>query len=149
MEACPRLVEAFYLCEVSTSVEGLSGVYSVMSRRRGRILQEELREGSDMFIVHTYLPVEASFGLADELRGKCSGAASCSMLFSHWERLDVDPFFVPKTEEEREEFGEEANLEFTNLARKLIYAVRKRKGLVVQEKVVESATKQRTLAKKV
>lgn len=149
MEACPRLVEAFYLCEVSASVEVLSGVYSVISRRRGRILQEELREGSDMFIVHTYLPVEASFGLADELRSRCSGAASCSMLFSHWERLDIDPFFVPKTEEEREEFGEEANLESTNLARKLIYAVRKRKGLVVQEKVVESATKQRTLAKKV
>ena len=149
MEANPRLVEALYLCQISTSAEFLSGVYSVISRRRGRILREELREGADVFVVHAYLPVEASFGLADELRSKSSGAASCSVLLSHWERLPVDPFFVPKTEEEREEFGDEANSEFVNLARNLIFAVRKRKGLVVQEKVVESATKQRTLAKKV
>lgn len=150
MECSPRLVEALYLCEVSTSAEFLSGVYSVLSRRRGRILREELQEGSDLFIVHAYLPVEASFGFADELRSKSSGGASCSLLLSHWERLEVDPFFVPKTEEEREEFGDDANnLDSTNLAKKLIHAVRKRKGLVVQEKVVESATKQRTLAKKV
>lgn len=150
MECSPRLVEALYLCEVSTSAEFLSGVYSVLSRRRGRILREELQEGSDLFIVHAYLPVEASFGFVDELRSKSSGGASCSLLLSHWERLEVDPFFVPTTEEEREEFGDDANnLDSTNLAKKLIHAVRKRKGLVVQEKVIESATKQRTLAKKV
>lgn len=149
MEGYPRLAEAFYLCEISTTSEFLSGVYSVIARRRGRILREEMREGSHIFIVHAYLPVEASFGLADELRSRSSGAASCSLLFSHWERLDVDPFFVPTTEEEREEFGDEMNLDSTNLARRLIFAVRKRKGRVVQEKVVESATKQRTLSKKV
>lgn len=36
-----------------------------------------------------------------------------------------------------------------NLAKKLIDAVRRRKGLPVEEKVVESATKQRTRARKV
>ena len=36
-----------------------------------------------------------------------------------------------------------------NLARRLIDAVRRRKGLAVEEKVVESATKQRTRARKV
>jgi hypothetical protein len=41
------------------------------------------------------------------LLASCTGAASASLLLSHWERLHVDPFFVPTTEEEREEWGEE------------------------------------------
>lgn len=104
-------------------------------------MHEDLREGSDMFIIHAYLPVEASFGLADELRSQSSGAANCNLLLSHWERLEMDPL--------HEEYGEEGSLEPTNLARRVVISIRKRKGLVVQEKVVESATKQRTLAKKV
>ncbi|GMH33552.1 hypothetical protein BSKO_01386 [Bryopsis sp. KO-2023] len=149
LESDPRLVEAMYLCEVSSASESLSGVYAVLSRRRSRILREEMREGSDLFTVLAYLPVEASFGLADELRKKTSGAASASLLLSHWERLQVDPFFVPITEEEREEFGEAVGTVVPNLARTLIDRVRKRKGLPVEEKVVESATKQRTRARKV
>jgi len=54
-----------------------------------QMLQEELREGSGAFVVHAYLPVEASFGLADEMRRRSSGAASASLLLSHWERLQV------------------------------------------------------------
>ena len=57
---------------------------------------------------------------------------------------------MPTTEEEREEFGEEGQgVGAANLARRLITAVRRRKGLVVEEKVVEFATKQRTRARKV
>jgi hypothetical protein len=54
-----------------------------------QLLQEELREGSGAFVVHAYLPVEASFGLADEMRRRSSGAASASLLLSHWDRLQV------------------------------------------------------------
>ena len=62
----------------------------------------------------------------------------------------LDPFFQPLTEEEREEFGEEGQgMGAPNLARKMIDSVRRRKGLPVEEKVVESATKQRTRARKV
>ena len=61
----------------------------------------------------------------------------------------VDPFFVPTTEEEREEWGEEASNLGTNLAKRLIDATRRRKGLPVEEKVVKAATKQRTLKRNV
>lgn len=62
----------------------------------------------------------------------------------------MDPFFVPTTEEEREEWGEEGQgVGADNLARTLINQVRARKGLPVDRKVVESATKQRTRARKV
>ena len=62
----------------------------------------------------------------------------------------VDPFFAPTTEEEREEFGEEGQgVGAANLARALMDEVRRRKGLLLERKVVESATKQRTRARKV
>lgn len=149
-EAGPRLAEAAFLCEITTSSEGLSAIYAVLGRRRSRVLREEMREGSDLFTIHAYLPAEASFGFADELRRRSSGAASASLMLSHWERLGIDPFFVPLTDEEREEFGEEGQgVGAPNLAKRLIDAVRKRKGLAVEQKVVEFATKQRTRARKV
>ena len=59
--------------------------------------------------------------------------------------IDVDPFWVPTTEEEYTHFGEKADSE--NRARQYMNQVRKRKGLKVDEKIVEHAEKQRTLTK--
>jgi ribosome assembly protein 1 len=144
----PRLVEAMYFCELNTPTEYLGPMYSVIHRRRARVLKEEMQEGSSLFTVHAYLPAEASYGFADELRGKTSGAASAILVLSHWEEIMYDPFFVPKTEEEQEEHGDGSSL-LPNLARLLMNKVRRRKGLPVEEKVVQHATKQRTLARKV
>lgn len=144
----PRLVEAMYFCELNTPAEQLGGMYGVLARRRARVVKEEMQEGSPLFTVHAYLPVSESFGFADELRKYTSGSTSALLVLSHWEPLMEDPFFVPKTEEEREEFGDGSSVP-QNTARKLIDAVRRRKGLPVEEKVVQHATKQRTLARKV
>ncbi|KAH7542015.1 hypothetical protein FEM48_Zijuj02G0028700 [Ziziphus jujuba var. spinosa] len=144
----PRLVEAMYFCELNTSTEYLGPMYAVLARRRARILKEEMQEGSSLFTVHAYVPVSESFGFADELRRWTSGGASALLVLSHWEALPEDPFFVPKTEEEIEEFGDGSSV-LPNTARKLLDAVRRRKGLPVEEKVVRHATKQRTLARKV
>lgn len=59
--------------------------------------------------------------------------------------IPSDPFWVPSTEEELLHFGEKADSE--NLARRYMNAVRKRKGLRVEEKLVEHGEKQRTLKK--
>lgn len=57
---------------------------------------------------------------------------------------------MPTTEEEREEHGEEGvGGNAMNVARRLMDAVRRRKGLAVEEKVVKVATKQRTLKRNV
>ncbi|KAK7286801.1 hypothetical protein RJT34_22055 [Clitoria ternatea] len=144
----PRLVEAMYFCELNTPTEHLGPMYAVLSRRRARVLKEEMQEGSPFFTVHAYVPVSESFGFADELRRWTSGAASALLVCSHWEALPEDPFFVPKTQEEIEEFGDGSSV-LPNTARKLIDAVRRRKGLSVVEKVVQHGTKQRTLARKV
>ena len=147
LKAEPRLVEAMYLAVITTTSEALGGTYSVLGRRRAKILSESIREGTGVFIIHSYLPVAASFGFADELRHSSSGASNAQLMLSHWERLDIDPFFTPKTEEEREEFGEDGDAG-PNMARQLVDATRRRKGLKVEETLVKVATKQRTLSRK-
>lgn len=59
--------------------------------------------------------------------------------------ISSDPYWVPTTEEEYLHFGEKADS--TNQALKYMNAVRRRKGLYVEEKIVEHAEKQRTLSK--
>jgi ribosome assembly protein 1 len=140
----------------------LGKVYGVVARRRGRIVSEEMKEGTSFFTIHALLPVVESFGFADgmhrvlvrsnlldrslpEIRSRTSGAASPQLIFSGYEMLDEDPFWVPTTEEELEDLGEKADR--ANIARGYMDAVRKRKGLFVEQKIVEFAEKQRTLKK--
>ena len=145
--ASPRLVEQFYLCVVTTTAEALGGTYTVLHRRRARVLSEVLREGSGAFIVTAHVPVAHCFGLADELRQHTQGAAAPQLVLSHWARLGEDPQWLPTTEEEREEWGADAGGK-VNAARRTVDAVRRRKGLPVEEKLVASGTKQRTQARK-
>ena len=59
--------------------------------------------------------------------------------------IDIDPFWVPTTEEEYLQFGEKADSD--NRARIYMNNVRRRKGLHTDEKIVEFAEKQRTLTR--
>jgi ribosome assembly protein 1 len=67
------------------------------------------------------------------------------LVFSHWEVVDVDPFWVPQSAEEILHFGDKADSE--NQARKYVNDVRIKKGLAIDAKIVEFAEKQRTLTK--
>lgn len=132
LKAGPRLVEAMYLSVITTTSEALGGTYSVLGRRRAKIISESIREGTGVFIIHSYLPVATSFGFADELRHSSSGASNAQLMLSHWEHLDLDPFYTPTTEEEREEFGEGGDAG-PNIARQMVDATRRRKGLKVRQ----------------
>lgn len=133
LKAGPRLVEAMYLSVITTTSEALGGTYSVLGRRRAKIISESIREGTGVFIIHSYLPVAASFGFANELRHSSSGASNAQLMLSHWEHLDIDPFYAPTTEEEREEFGEGGDVG-PNIARQMVDATRRRKGLKVRRR---------------
>ena len=124
----------------------LGRVYAVVARRRGRIVAETMNEGTPFFTITATLPVAESFGFSEEIRKRTSGAASPQLIFSGFEMLDEDPFWVPFTEEELEDLGELADRE--NIAKKYMDGVRRRKGLFVQgTRVVEGAEKQKTLKK--
>ena len=129
---------------LTSSAEVLGRVYSVITRRRGRIVSESLKEGTPFFTVLSVLPVAESFGFSDEIRKRTSGAASPQLVFQGFEMLDEDPFWVPFTEDELEDLGELADKE--NVAKRYMDAVRVRKGLAVRgRKIVKDAEKQKTL----
>ncbi|KZT28887.1 P-loop containing nucleoside triphosphate hydrolase protein [Neolentinus lepideus HHB14362 ss-1] len=139
----PRLMLAMYTCDIQASTEVLGKVYGVVARRRGRIVSEEMKEGTTFFSISALLPVVESFGFADDIRKRTSGAASPQLIFSGYELLDQDPFWVPTTEEELEDLGDKADR--SNVAKAYVDAVRERKGMFVDRKIVEFAEKQRTL----
>ncbi|EIW81293.1 P-loop containing nucleoside triphosphate hydrolase protein [Coniophora puteana RWD-64-598 SS2] len=139
----PRLMLAMYSCDIQASTDVLGKVYSVVAKRRGRIVAEEIKEGTSFFTVSALLPVVESFGFALDIRKRTSGAASPQLIFSGYEMLDQDPFWVPTTEEELEDHGEKADR--SNVAKAYMDGVRERKGMFVDRKIVEFAEKQRTL----
>jgi len=101
------------------------------------------------------IPQAESFGLAPELLKKSSGEVTApELVFSHFDFLDEDPFWVPQTQEEREDFGSnlltgDSSTGLNNTALKYIRMVRNRKGLLVDSsKIVVAAEKQRTLSRK-
>lgn len=65
----PRLMLAMYSCDLQTPSDVLGKVYAVLSKRKGRILSEEMREGTNFFLIKSLLPVIESFGFSD---GFCS-----------------------------------------------------------------------------
>jgi translation elongation factor EF-G len=141
-----RLVEPVYKCNIQCDQSQLGNLYSVLSKRRGDVIGEDIIEGTTFFILTVVLPVIDSFGFSQELLKKTSGSATAPQLFfSHWEILNEDPFWKPTTAEELEDLGEVVHE--ANLPRQRIDAVRRRKGLVVEEKIVIHAEKQRTLTR--
>lgn len=145
----PRIMEGVLHVSISVPRYALGKTYTVLGQRRGRVLDEDMKEGVDVFGIEAYLPVQDSFGFADLLRKQTSGFAVPQMVFSHWELIEQDPFWFPQTVEELEDLGAaDMTAENNNLARKFVNSVRRRKGLKVEEKIVENAEKQRTLSRK-
>lgn len=122
----------------------LGRVYDVLTRRRGRVLAEAMNEGTPFFTIQSVVPVAESFGFADEMRKRTSGAAQPQLLFAGFEVLDEDPFWVPFTEEEMEDLGEFGDK--ANVAKRYMDKVRRRKGMMVEGRTVAiNAEKQKTL----
>lgn len=68
---CKFTVQPFTIAVLSLC----AGVYAVLGRRRARVVLEEIREGSDLFSIHAFLPAQASFGFANDMRRQSSGDA--------------------------------------------------------------------------
>ena len=134
-EAQPqRLMAAMFKCETMTvNSEALGKLYAVLGKRNAKILDESIKDSTNIFCITAYIPVADSFGLAEEIRKRTSGLASPHIEFSHFEIIDIDPYWEPKTEEELSLYGDKAD--FENQAKKYMNDVRKRKGLFVREKL--------------
>lgn len=165
----PRLQLAMYSCDIQATGqlslsalcadidtgEVLGKVYGVIARRRGRIVSEEMKEGTAFFTISSLLPVVESFGFADgqslplhstvltrslqkfaprrlalqvpswSSTGTSAPVRTLRADLPRYEILDQDPFWVPTTEEELEDLGDKADRD--NVAKKYMESVRLRK----------------------
>jgi len=62
-----RLVEPMYACNLQCEQTLLGPFYEVLRRRRAKIIDEDLIEGTSTFSIDARLPVIESFGMADEV----------------------------------------------------------------------------------
>ena len=87
----PRLLEPIYLVEIQAPEGALGGIYSVVSQKRGMVIEETQRPGTPIYNIKAYLPVMESFGFTGTLRAATSGQAFPQSVFDHWECLNSDP----------------------------------------------------------
>lgn len=111
--AGPRLMEPIYLAEIQCPLEVVGKVYSVMTRRRGTVIEEN-QGAMDQVNLKAYLPVAESIGFTAFLRSETGGKAFPQCTFSHWEIINQNPL----------EEGTKAN--------EIVKDIRKRKGMPVE-----------------
>jgi len=111
LTAQPRLMEPIFLVEIQCPQTVVGGIYAVMNKRRGQIVEEVQRQGTPLLNVKAHLPVMESFGFTADLRANTGGQAFPQCVFDHWRVLTASPF------------------EEGSKTREVIFACRKRKGL--------------------
>jgi elongation factor 2 len=90
LKADPCLIEPVYLCEIACPIDVTGGVYSVLTRRRGEVVEDVPRVGTPMTNIRAYLPVKESFGFTADLRSNTGGKAFPQCVFDHWDHLNGD-----------------------------------------------------------
>jgi elongation factor 2 len=91
LTASPRLMEPIFLVEIQCPQTAVGGIYGVMNRRRGQIIEEIQRFGTPLTTIKCYLPVTESFGFTADLRANTGGQAFPQCVFDHWKVLGGDP----------------------------------------------------------
>ncbi|KAJ3279348.1 U5 small nuclear ribonucleoprotein component [Borealophlyctis nickersoniae] len=89
--ATPRLMEPVYYVEVQAPADCVAAVYTVLSRRRGHVVQDLPKAGSPLYTVKAYIPVIDSAGFETDLRTHTQGQAFCQQIFDHWQIVPGDP----------------------------------------------------------
>jgi len=110
LTAEPGLMEPIFLCEIQAPQTVVGGIYGVMNKRRGQIIEEIPRIGTPLCNVRCYLPVVESFGFTADLRSNTGGQAFPQCVFDHWKIVNGDVLGTGKASE-------------------IALATRKRKGL--------------------
>jgi len=94
LTAGPTLQEPIFLVDITSPQDASGGIYNCMNQRRGVVIHEEQREGTNLVHMKAHLPVAESFGFTGALRQATSGQAFPQCSFSHWEDLQGDPYSV-------------------------------------------------------
>jgi 116 kDa U5 small nuclear ribonucleoprotein component len=125
LTATPRLMEPVYSMEIQVPSDCLSAVYTVLSKRRGHVVQDTPKAGSPLYTIKAFIPVIDSVGVESDIRLSTQGQAFCQQMFDHWQTVPGDPL---------DSTQRVAPLELATgpqLARDFCIKTRKRKGLNV------------------
>jgi len=88
----PSIMEPMYVCDITVPNHAVAGVYSTLNQRRGVVEGKEDRDGTPLCKIKAFLPVLESFGFTGLLRQNTAGQAFPQMIFSHWQRLNGNPY---------------------------------------------------------
>ena len=61
LNADPRIVEGMYLCSMQASPETYGIVYNVINKSRGRVIKEDIQDGTNFFLIDALIPLIESF----------------------------------------------------------------------------------------
>ncbi len=87
-KAKPILLEPIMKLEVVTPEQFLGDIIAALNSRRGRI--EGIETQGEMRVIHSFLALAETFGLATSLRSLSQGRATHSMEFYHYEELPAE-----------------------------------------------------------
>lgn len=94
LTAKPRLYEPIYLAEIQCPSDCIGAVYSILNKKRGEIIEEQMISGTSQHSIKGYLPVNESTGFCGDIRSATKGKASPTCTFHHWQLLPGDPLDV-------------------------------------------------------
>jgi elongation factor 2 len=110
LTASPALLEPVYLVDITCPEAAMGGIYGVLTRRRGHVIEEMQRPGTPIFQIKAHLPVAESFGFTSDLRSHTGGQAFPQCVFDHWQVMP-------------------GNVMVPGKAQDTVIGIRKRKGL--------------------
>lgn len=123
LTASPRLLEPVLRLDIQCPGAIVSNLQSVLSRRRGHIVQDRPISGTTFYKVKGFLPMLDSFGFETDLRTFTQGQAMVYSVFDHWSVVPGDPLDKSILLHPLEPSPP------PHLARELLIKTRRRKGL--------------------
>ncbi|XP_073362697.1 elongation factor 2-like [Aegilops tauschii subsp. strangulata] len=91
LKANPRLLEPVYMVEIQAPESALEIIYGILNQKMSHVFQHFQREGTQLFILRSYLNVGESFGFAEDFRAATSGEVTPQCVLDHWDTLSSDP----------------------------------------------------------
>ena len=123
LTASPKLMEPIYLVEIDCLPDKMSGIFNVLSKRRGHVIKDTPKPGTPFTTVLAYLPAIESFGFETALRLYTQGKAFGLSMFDHWALVPGDPLDSSALLQPLEPAPQQY------LARDFLLKTRRRKGL--------------------
>lgn len=80
----PRMVEPVYLCELQTDQQFYGHIHNELTKRRAKVVEEDLHDFSNIFIIKAHLPIIESFKFCQQVLDRTQGTVHAQLDFDTW-----------------------------------------------------------------